>query len=640
MGIHSVVEKHKLINMDVDDNTPCVTTSNDNRLACSNLRTISLETSKFSNYDDILLNEDDERMLDLNMVVFDTKKLSDDIVQIKHDVANVRNAILSSLDDLEQDLKNRVELGMIPEDVKLFNKLSSIIPKVNNLKKAVKYWYSNFLSDCNDLQNEITRYRTVIQSIDDVMYNLRQTNREFRSTRIGLIDNSIVTRARNNITRSKSLSKARNRLTALNTVINKKHQRLITRLQDLDTGILHYDIQGNDKEFDIHEVLESIRSLTETNSPLEILNQNVARQIANTPTVSHFITENIETIKMPESGTTHFETDARANMLSDAEIIAKLKNLATTRLYTTATETMLENLKSQLDKRYANNSEMTTAINTAYDDLRKRVPTTVLAEFRSRAVSNKDTAMTLKQVKEVYKNLLPEDVIYADELRSIIRQTRETLKKQIMNDAGNLQPTDGNLAVDLTDNPSNQPPGPPPPPGAGGGAGNGPPGNNGNGRNNGNDNDDDGNGGGMSMDTTPVSSQQQQVQTPRSPSPNVSSVPSNSGGGGGNSNNNIDNISVVASTSKAAAEAEAFRRLYKNADIRDFLIRRQPTVAPSPSVIVNEPPPDPIIDLLDEDETMTTAEQQLPPLQPQQQPPQPSPAEPNNQDIDALLSFN
>lgn len=636
MGIHSVVEKPKLIKMDVDT-TQCVTTSNDNRLPCSNLRTINLETSKFSNYDDILLNEDDEQMLDLNMVVFDSKKLSADIVQIKHDVATVRNAILSSLDDLEQDLKNRVELGMIPEDVKLFNKLSSIIPKVNNLKKAVKYWYSNFLSDCNDLQSEISRYRTVIQSIDDVIYNLKQSNREFRSSRIGLIDNSIVTRARNNITRSKSLSKARNRLTALNTIINKKHQRLITRLQDLDTGILHYDIQGNDKEFDIHEVLESIRSLTESNSPLEILNQNVARQIANTPTVSHFITDNIETIKMPESGTTHFERDARNNLLSDDEVIAKLKNLAKTRLYTTGTQILLENLKDQLDKRYANNETKLKEIETLFGDIRKRVPATVLAHYRALSVSNNDTAQTLKEVKELYKNLSPEDAIYADELRSIIRQTRNTIKKQIMADAGNIQPTDSNLSTELNNNPSTRSPRPPPPPPGAGGSG-GSFSNNGNG---GNNNDDRG-GGGMDIDTTPSS---QQVQTPRSPSPNVSSL-SNIGSVNGSSlaptiigGDGAESTPAIASTSRAAAETEAIRRLGRNTDIRDYLIRTQPLTAPSPSVIVNEPPPNPIINLLDEDDSMNAMEQQLPPLQPQQQPPQPTPANPNNQNIDALL-FN
>lgn len=620
--------------MDVD-NTPCLTTSNDNKLPCSNLRTINLETSNFSNYDDILLNEDDEQMLDINMVVFDSKKLSADIVQIKHDVSAVRTAILSSLDDLERDLKNRVELGMIPEDVKLFNKLSSIIPKVNNLKKAVKYWYSNFLSDCNDLQSEISRYRTVIQSIDDVIYNLKQSNREFRSSRIGLIDNSIVTRARNNITRSKSLSKARNRLTALNTVINKKHQRLITRLQDLDTGILHYDIQGNDKEFDIHEVLESIRSLTESNSPLEILNQNVARQIANTPTVSHFITDNIETIKMPESGTTHFERDARNNLLTDAEVTAKLQELAKTRLYTTGTQILLENLKDQLDKRYANNETKLKEIKTLFDDIRKRVPATVLAQYRALSVSNDDTAKTLKEVKELYKNLSPEDAIYADELRSIIRQTRNTIKKQIMADAGNIQPTDSNLSTELNNNPSTRSPRPPPPPPGAGGSG-GSFSNNGNG---GNNNDDRG-GGGMDIDTTPSS---QQVQTPRSPSPNVSSL-SNIGsvngsslaptiiGGGG-----AESTPAIASTSRAAAETEAIRRLGRNPDIRDYLIRMPPTTAPSPSVIVNEPPPNPIINLLDEDDLMNSTEQQVPPLQPDQQPPQPSPPNPNNQDIDALL---
>ncbi|ATZ81557.1 hypothetical protein DiNV_CH01M_ORF69 [Drosophila innubila nudivirus] len=414
-------------------------TSNDRKFACGYLTCDMTSVPTYGNT--FGLQNANRNVLNLDFSLLNIDLLRDNLNVINDEVKNVILSIKKWLYDMEADFELKVALGDVDLDSKLFNRVNMIIPKIDQSKKSLDAWYSEFLDLNVDLSESFSDYSNIAARIESTCATGSFVG--------GGLPENVVTVAKQNASKSKAIQRQTTRLLSIDVKIRNQMQKITFKINELSTGILRY---GARKELNLNTLSEAFDSLGQKDTPLMRVQKNLSQLINSTQVQYNLNTMPatlIPSIKNPY--TVKFE-DPRKN---DEYILSRLKGLLNTTLYTSSTATNIDAINTFIDDTYKSSQKYDEMKKIYSDIVTLNVPHVLIESLAQKATDPTDIYLLAFRVRKIIAALMPQDIIYQERLNEIAATINRTIENQIKREnTPSAQANNEPMDVDVVNDPN------------------------------------------------------------------------------------------------------------------------------------------------------------------------------------------
>lgn len=259
-------------------------------------------------------------------------------------LADAYNRLVDYLDEAEaafqlKFLNDNVQGANTPDNLmSIYNKLSATIPRVQRGRQHLALWYKNVQNDLYDLNDMVSRYNlsysqlASLEGVDGV-YGIG-------------FELSIDAKAAKKLRKLKSLQRLGNTLSTLNVRIQNATRNFQQKLNELDTGVLHYNQQRD--IVNVKELIQTIIDINGGESPLQQVRTALSQIIWEKQ-----YDFNIVGNQPPMLQVTVPDLSA-AKILNTADILRRLKDYNDHVIYNENMAPILENIRAYATKYLAN----------------------------------------------------------------------------------------------------------------------------------------------------------------------------------------------------------------------------------------------------------------------------------------------
>lgn len=363
-----------------------------------------------------------EGLINIDFTILNIPLLLKDLDAVMAIVKELYESYLQWLYKLEYEFLIRTETGEIAMDLRLFNRIAGVIPRMRRAHKLLRTWYADFLNCCNKLSDLLLQY----QKICIQLKSLDATTSEGGT---GIMQPNVIALAKANLSRSKAIQRARTRIMTLDSKIRAAMQEISFLIRDLKSGILRIN-QDNDRVvFNLNEITEALTDLSQTNSPLVQIYEKLATIINKTPIVSVLHSDAPRRLNVDE--TPHqFLSEMSSNTISAADLVKRLSDLLLRKMYTTTSAKSIETIEDFIHKTFRDAPEYQNLMD-GITALRKNVPRKVLTDLRILASNPENILTTIQRINSLLDNLDAEDEIYRNQLLDVKKSATETAKRDL-----------------------------------------------------------------------------------------------------------------------------------------------------------------------------------------------------------------
>lgn len=422
--------------------------SNDDNVDCNSYLNVINTTNSATNgshsnnniLNGTIGNNTNSSNMQLDFVLLNANVLLKDLEDVMAIVKELYDSYIQWFYKLEYQFFIRVETGEIPLDLRLFNRIPSVVQKMKRANKLTRTWYAIFLNECNDLSDYLLQYQKFevqLKSIDVTTY----------AGGTGIMQPNKVTLAKANLSRSKSIQRLRTRIMTLDTKIRTSMQEISFLMRDLKSGRLRINQDGNRTTYDFKEITDALAELGQNNSPLTQIYERLATIINQTPMVSTLRTEPVTRLSM--TNPRQFLNEIQSTELSTNDLLKRLNELIDRKLYTTSSQESIEAIESYVEENFKTSAQY-AQIQNAIKTLRNNTPTQVITELRAKANDKDNIWHTIQRIKSFIANLSENDAIFRNSFEDILETANKTATR-VLNDENVNRPM-----VNRTVNPLNE----------------------------------------------------------------------------------------------------------------------------------------------------------------------------------------
>ncbi|AUQ43954.1 putative gp124-like protein [Esparto virus] len=386
------------ITMNSNANVPPIT-SNDRKFTCG------FGSCTYSpNVDELnRTSYNNSNILNLDFTIFNVTVLRDNLDFVSDEVLKVYNSINSWLTFMEQDFELKFNVGDITLNNELYNKLTVAIPKIEQARKSIDAWYSEFQDSTFDLTNTLSDYASIVSKLD----SLNMSNTYIRG-----LPNTAIAIAKENIAKTKDIQRQMTRMLRIDTTIRNQMQQLSMKIKELSTGILRY---GDRKELNLNTLEKIFITLSNRVSPLMRVQTQLANIINSTP-----INFNLTTPEVPIIQNVPNKYEPKAMTVQDEiYILNRLKDIKNFNIYTSATAPKIDAINSYIDE-HLRNSQYYAEMKKIYNNIiLNNVPSVLIETIAQQSANSEGIYILSHRVRKLIQNILPQDEIYRDRLNEI-----------------------------------------------------------------------------------------------------------------------------------------------------------------------------------------------------------------------------
>lgn len=363
-------------------------------------------------------------LINLDFTILNAPLLLKDLDNVMSVVKELYESYLQWLYNLEYEFLIRVETGEIAMDLRLFNRIAGVIPRMKRANKLLRTWYADFLNSCNKLSDLLLQYQKIC-------IQLKSLDATTSMGGTGIMQPNVVALAKANLSRSKAIQRSRTRIMTLDTKIRAAMQEISFLIRDLKSGILRIN-QDNDRVvFNLNEITEALTDLSQTNSPLVQIYEKLATIINKTPIVSVLHSDEPKRLNVNE--TPHqFLNEMSNSAISATDLVKRLRDLLLRKMYTTTSAESIEKIEDFIQKTFRNSPEYQSLMD-GITALRANVPKKVLTELRIAASTPNNILTTIQRINSLLDNLDVDDEIYRNQLLEAKKAATDTAKRDLEN---------------------------------------------------------------------------------------------------------------------------------------------------------------------------------------------------------------
>nr|DBA13156.1 TPA: hypothetical protein [Oryctes rhinoceros nudivirus] len=352
-------------------------------------------------------------LFNLDFELFDIDELRANLRRVSDEVAMAYKNMLNWFLDLERNVAIKVQTGDIEMNITLFNKLNLIIPKFSMARKVVDSWYADYIdmvTDLSDLFSEYSNSSTKLQSLST------------QNTVIGGIRENVITLARQNISKSKSIQRAITKILSIDARIRSALQALTFKMNELTSGTLRYGSKNERKILNLTELSNAVMSLGEGDSPLVKIQTQLSSVINSTPLNFTLRTRPPELLP----NVNYDPKNTFANDLSSETVLEKLYAFRDTTLYTTTTKPAVDALQDYVEHKFRDDLQYNNMLAIIERIRVQNVPNRFLDTLQMNASNPENIYLTIDVIKQVINKLSDQDTIYRERLDQILQTAMNT----------------------------------------------------------------------------------------------------------------------------------------------------------------------------------------------------------------------
>lgn len=352
-------------------------------------------------------------LFNLDFELFDIDELRVNLRRVSEEVTDAYKNMLNWFSDLERNVAIKVQTGDIEMNITLFNKLNLIIPKFSMARKVVDSWYADYIdmvTDLSDLFSEYSHSSTKVQSLST------------QNTVIGGIRENVITLARQNISKSKSIQRAITKILSIDARIRSALQALTFKLNELTSGTLRYGSKNERKILNLTELSNAVMSLGEGDSPLVKIQMQLSNVINSTPLNFTLRTRPPELLP----NVNYDPKNTFANDLSSETVLEKLYAFRDTTLYTTTTKPAVDALQDYVEHKFRDDLQYNNMLAIIERIRVQNVPNRFLDTLQMNASNPENIYLTIDVIKQVINKLSDQDIIYRERLDQILQTATNT----------------------------------------------------------------------------------------------------------------------------------------------------------------------------------------------------------------------
>lgn len=380
---------------------PAPITTNDRQFTCDASKCNLDSSAAVQDYTFLSANNH----FNLNLEIFNVELIQDYIDNTLSQVTMIRDAYMEWLAEKETAIELKVSLRNVPINQTLFNKLNILIPKLVQSKKLFSQWFSEFHLTILDIAENLQKYSEAQSKIESLFV---------ASTNASGLEMNIVTVAKENQSKSKSIQKQITRLMAMDAKIRFSIKNLQYKMRELYDGVLRV----GDRTLNIKDLGALIDELSGGESPLVRVRNMLANIINSTQETFTLKTNKVTQLHIPDAQQL-MNTLQSGERVSEESVLNYLNDMANYRLYTTESEKVLVPAFTAIIKIYSNSPrfpEMQQKIN----EIKHNAPHIIISNIRSDINENRDIYLIINRIENIQKNLTGQDItVYGNELREL-----------------------------------------------------------------------------------------------------------------------------------------------------------------------------------------------------------------------------
>lgn len=357
-------------------------------------------------------------LINTDFTLFNTSAIREELDIFIENAKSIVDAYMSWLKSLEESVELKIKLNIIKPTTSLFNQINVLVAKSVTGRKNIRAWYSSFLESASDLSDLILQYSEAVAKIESI---------GLQTTAQSSLPVNMVTVAKQNITKSRSINRQITKILSIDTKIRNIMQQMSFRMKELVSGIFKiYKSDNSFNTFNINEFAEALKDLDIDDSPLKRIQTSLSETINSTP-----INYKINTLPPTQLNSQPIEPILTRLTINDwdlDDLIRKLEDFESNTLYTENTRDDLAVIFTQIDKM-AKDLPQRDRIDSLIANIKSNTPTKVLFELRSKAGQTENIYTLIHRIKGIIENLKLNDIIYRNELETIYKLALETAKK-------------------------------------------------------------------------------------------------------------------------------------------------------------------------------------------------------------------
>lgn len=361
-------------------------------------------------------NLDQRDLYNLDFTLFNIDSLRDNLNTVSAQVKLVYEDIIEWFRSLEAEFEMKVRSGEIDMNITLFNKLNLVIPKFALAKKVMDSWYSDYMNMVSILSDLLSEYSMAALKIEAM---------NTQNTSVGGIKESVITLAKQNLSKSKAIQRTISKILNLDGKIRAAIQDLTFKLSEIESGILRYGAANDKKIFNLNDMANTIKSLSEGDSPLVRIQTQLSSIINNKP-INFSLTTRPPKLLPPVKYTPN-----DISTMTPEIAIEKLKTLRSTTLYTSVTRPNIDAVIDYIETKFKNDINVAVLARYINEIKTLNVPNVFLDSLRGKAVDKTDIFITIDTIERTMRQLSGPDIIYKEPLESILKTAQETAKNSV-----------------------------------------------------------------------------------------------------------------------------------------------------------------------------------------------------------------
>lgn len=353
-------------------------------------------------------------LINLDFTLIDIDALRENLTTVSDEVNLACNRILDWLTSLEQQIALKIQTGDIEMDRNLFNKLNSIIPKFTSARKVINLWRADYINMSAYLSDLFSNYSEIVAKVELL---------DSQNTMVTGLRESVVTLAKQHLTKSKSIQNAMSKILSLDSRIRTEMQTLTFKIKELSTGILRY---GDGDILNLSELSNAAQSLVDDDSPLVRIQTQLSKVIASTPL--NFTLQTREPTLLPSVNMESNTFAININTMPSSTVLEKLRAFKDTILYTSSTQPTVDALETFINAEFKNDAQYTSMIDLINRIRQENRPVPFIDALQIRASNPDNIYLTIDTIRKVIDNLNINDAIYGERLNEILNTAVDTAK--------------------------------------------------------------------------------------------------------------------------------------------------------------------------------------------------------------------
>lgn len=368
-------------------------------------------------------------LLNLDFTLLNIPTLRENLDQVTSNVQRVYSELHNWIVDMEREFELKVRVGTVIQNQTLFNRLSMVIPKISQAKKAIDAWLRDF-------QNTVMDLSVLMQTYDEAAAKIKSLY--VTTTTVMGIPQDIVKVAKQNMSKSKAIQRQMNILLTKDAQIRSVLQDITFRIKELAVGMLRYGAANNTRTLNLNSVVSSMNELGESDSPLVQIQTEMSNLINSTPINLNMNTAEVPLTQPQDITKPTVNVSEPANEQYVMDRIAHLKNSL---LFTPSTMTVVEALDRHIRSRLQTSTNFQAMIDSIRSIRNDNAPNVLLEDLRRKAAQEENIYLTIDKTRSILANLKQQDRLYEGKLKETLRIAKNTVD-QIHNRQLNLMDMD------------------------------------------------------------------------------------------------------------------------------------------------------------------------------------------------------